>query len=65
MSTRPKTKTIRAANLTGGETLVGNSEGLSIVYQVDPSNLMMGCVAIETEHGTLYMDEDEMVEVLA
>jgi hypothetical protein len=53
-----------AKNLQAGDVLVGSKSGESrVVGEVEPSNVMMGCIAIETEHGTLYMDSDEEVPV--
>lgn len=43
-------------------SLVGNNGGLSFITgQIDESGLVMGALAIETEHGTLYIDPDEQI----
>lgn len=58
-------KTISVKSLNSTHVLVGESGGLSAVYGVEKSYVMPGCVAVETEHGTLYMDaEDDFVTVL-
>lgn len=53
------TEFVPVMSLTSMDVLVGESGGLSAVYNVEPSNVMMGCLAVETEHGTLYLDADE------
>jgi hypothetical protein len=59
------TLVLPAHNLTLQHTLVGESGGLSAVYNVEPSSAMPGCLAIETEHGYLYAVADAEVVVLA
>lgn len=53
------TEFVPVMSLTSMDVLVGESGGLSAVYNVEPSNVMMGCLAVETEHGTLYLDADD------
>jgi hypothetical protein len=59
------TLTIKASELNSTHVLVGDCDGLSAVFNVYPSNIMPGCVAIETEHGTLYLEADIDVNVYA
>jgi hypothetical protein len=60
-----KTKSIALEKLTEGNTLVGDCGGHSVVTgEVSKSSVMMGCYAVETEHGTLYLDEEFPVVVL-
>jgi hypothetical protein len=59
------TTTVVVSDLDSTHVLVGESGGLSAIYDTSPSNVMMGCQAVETEHGTLYLDADETVVVLA
>lgn len=39
--------------------LVGDSGGLSAVYEANPSSAMTGLMIVETEHGPLYLDPEE------
>lgn len=55
---------VLAKDLDSTHVLVGESGGLSAVYDVEPSYIMPGCVAVETEHGTLYLDADDACAVL-
>lgn len=60
------TKFIAAKYLNGNHVLVGECGGLSAVFHpVMPGELVMGCMAVETEHGTLYIDPVELVQVLS
>ena len=45
--------------LDSGDTLVGESGGHSQIYEVNPSSSLPGLLAVETEHGFLYLDPDE------
>jgi hypothetical protein len=38
--------------------LVGDTGNLSLVYEIEPSNVMPGMHRVDTEHGTLYLDDD-------
>jgi len=61
-----QTTEVFACDLDASRVLVGQCGGLSaIVGDVSRSYVVMGCYAIETEHGTLYLDPAEKVEVLA
>lgn len=51
--------------LNTSHTLVGQCGGLSsVIGDVSMSNVAFGMLMVETEHGTLYLDPDEDVEVL-
>lgn len=57
--------TTLAKNLEPGNVLVGDAGGHSQINgNIDPSNLIMGALAVETEHGTLYIDPDEQVTII-
>ena len=58
------TKTVRGDALDSTHVLVGESGGLSAVYEAEPSGSMPGFVRVETEHGPLYLDPEELYEVL-
>lgn len=48
----------------GVVSLVGDHGGLSlIVGDVEPSDLVMGTIAFETEHGTVYLDPDSEARI--
>lgn len=48
----------------GVVSLVGDHGGLSLVVgDVEPSGLVMGTIAFETEHGTLYLDPDSETRI--
>lgn len=59
-----RTQLVTVTSLSSIDVLVGESGGLSAIYDTSPSYVMEGCQAIETEHGTLYMDADDEVVVL-
>ncbi len=62
---RPAAVSRRLDELSGGETLVSASGAqLVISGEVSRSNAMPGTYAVETEFGTLYLDENEPVHVL-
>lgn len=50
--------------LDSGDTLIGESGGHSQIYEVNPSSSLPGLIAVETEHGFLYLDPDEEYVVL-
>lgn len=52
------TKSIPATALDDTHVLVGDSGGLSAVYEVSHSAAMTGLLCVETEHGPLYLDPD-------
>lgn len=58
------TQDIPITLLSSSDTLVGESGGLSSVFGAAPSNVMQGMWSVDTEHGTLYLDEDLTVTVL-
>ena len=58
------TFTKSAWGLEPGDVLVGSAGGRTVVENVEPSSAMPGLLAVETEHGTLYLDPDLGVEVL-
>lgn len=57
-------KKIPAGTLSSGHTLVGECDGLSAVFEVEPSSAMPGLIHVTTEHGPLYLDPDEDCDVL-
>jgi hypothetical protein len=60
------TKFIPARDIDSTCVLVGESGGLSAVYDnTGASGLLPGLLCIETEHGWLYLDAELEVEVLA
>lgn len=60
----PRTTTVPGTDLDG-RTLIGDSGGLSLVYEVGASSALPGLLVVETEHGPLYLDPDESYRVLA
>lgn len=57
-------RTKPAKEIQPGDLLVGDAGHLSLVTgEVDESNVIFGAMAIETEHGTLYVDGDEEMAV--
>lgn len=59
-----KTIIVAGTNLECGQVLVGEMGGLSNVYEVNPSSSIPGLLAVETEHGFLYLDPDGEYAVL-
>lgn len=57
-------KSVRVMDLTPQHVMVGESGGLSAVYDCFPSIVMKDCMVVETEHGSLYLESDDMVDVL-
>lgn len=53
-----ETQVVRNEELTAGDVLVGTQGGRTLVVG-GPDAVVMGALAIETEHGTLYLDPDE------
>ncbi len=51
-------------DLTSDDTLVGESGGLSAIYNVQESSLVEGMYLVETEHGNLLIDPEQEVTVL-
>ena len=54
-----------ATDLESGDVLVGEAGGKSLIHEVQPSSSIPGLLAVETEHGFLYLDPDEEFEVSA
>lgn len=53
-------RTVTVRDLVPGDVLVGDAGGRSaITGNIDPSSVVLGALAVETEHGTLYLDPDE------
>lgn len=59
-----KTRTLTAHELASGHVIVGDSGGTSMVHEKYNSSVMRDMYAVETEHGTLYMDMEETLTVL-
>lgn len=55
-------KLLPAKRLDNTHVLIGESGGLSAVYSVEDG--AMGGLAVETEHGTLYLNHEDEVSVL-
>lgn len=54
-----------ANELVAGDVIVGDNGGFSaITGEVYESNVMHGFFAVETEHGTLYLADDDEIEYL-
>jgi len=64
MAENPRTLIIGGRELECGHVLIGGMGGQSNVYEVEPSNSLPGLLAVETEHGFLYLDPDGEYEVL-
>lgn len=59
------TKPVNTKLLDSTMVLVGESGGLSAIYEnAEPSSSMPGIWRVETEHGPLYLDPDEDQDVL-
>lgn len=58
-----KTKEVLGKDLDYTMVLVGESGGLCAVYAVNNSSAMPGLLAVETEHGPLYLDPDEYYNI--
>ena len=58
------TRTVRGGALDETMVLVGESGGLSAVYEVGVSPLAVGLVAVRTEHAMLHLDPEKEREVL-
>ena len=60
-----ETKMLLPLELDETSVLVGECGGLSAVFEAGPSHASPGFWRVETEHGSLYLDPDVLVEVLA
>jgi hypothetical protein len=58
------TKSIKGSDLDNTMTLVGESGGLSSIYDTRMGTLNPVLLTVETEHGMLLLDPDESYEVL-
>jgi hypothetical protein len=56
--------TKKNSELTSEDAILGESGGKSSVYEVNPSSSIPGLLAVETEHGFLYLDPDGESSVL-
>lgn len=52
-------ETVQGSDLDSSMVLIGESGGLSAIYEVENSSAMPGLLRVETEHGPLYLDPDE------
>ena len=59
-----KTKMVKVTALNGTHVIVGDCGGLSAVFDVEPSTAIPGLYRIESEHGVLYLDPDQKIQVL-
>lgn len=59
------TRPVLGKDLDGTMVLVGESGGLSAIYDASPSDLCFGMTVVNTEHGPLYLDPDSEYAVLA
>jgi len=50
--------------LTDQHSLVGECGGLSAVFDGKPSALVPGHHMLHTEHGALFVDSDQLLEIL-
>lgn len=57
------TRLVKGSELADEHVLVGESGGLSAVYEVRPGSLLPGFVTVWTEHGALLLDPDDEYEV--
>jgi hypothetical protein len=49
--------------LEPGDVLIGLRGGESYIEDINPSNIVMGTLAVETEHGFLYLDPEDEYQV--
>jgi len=52
------TTIIKGELLESGQILVGEAGGLSEIFEVNESSSSPGLLAVETEHGVLYLDPE-------
>lgn len=60
---RPDTTDKTSLDLIGGDEMVGDDNGTSLVYDIRPGSLLPGFVTVETEHGTLLLGDEPEVTV--
>jgi len=53
-----ETRTVRGDQLNGTMTLVGESGGLSSIYETRMGSLISVLLTVETEHGMLLLDPE-------
>ncbi len=58
-----KTRPVLGRDLGSEHVLVGQSGGLSAVYDPNPSTAMPGLLVVTTEHGHLYLDPEGSYDV--
>lgn len=58
------TRPVLGSDLDNTMVLVGDSGGLSAIYEVGNSAVMSHMLVVETEHGPLYLDPTERYAVL-
>lgn len=51
-------------DLLDSDVLIGKSGGLSAIYEVINSGKIGGLQLVSTEHGALYLNENQPVEIL-
>ncbi len=60
-----ETTTVKGSDLNSTHVLVGESGGLSAIYEVHPSSFGFGLLDVRTEHGLLLLDPNAGFEVIA
>jgi hypothetical protein len=58
------TVNISGSKIASGNTLVGDSGGLSLIYETSESSIMLGLLKVDTEHGSLYLDPEKDYEII-
>ena len=51
-------------NLQNTDVLIGESGGLSAIYNIEKSIAMNECLVLETEHGSVYIHADMTVAIM-
>ena len=57
------TKEVIGRDLNDTHVLVGESGGLSAIYEIGTEKVM-GAIVVYTEHGSLYVDDDDTYLVI-
>lgn len=60
---RPAATSKASLDLLGGDVMIGDDNGTSLVYDIRPGSLLPGFVTVETEHGTLLLGDEPEVTV--
>jgi hypothetical protein len=55
---------VKGSDLQGTDVLIGESGGISAIYEIGTSDVMWPLLCAETEHGPLYLDPDETYLIL-